>query len=81
MKAIRVHELGGPEVLRYEEVSDPEPGKHEALVRIEAAGVNFLDLYYRSGFHWGGHIAGRCRTFPGPKRREPWSLSVPKWRP
>jgi NADPH2:quinone reductase len=55
MKAVRVHEFGGPEVLRYEEVSDPTPQAGEVLVKIEAAGVNFLDIYYRSGFHWGGH--------------------------
>jgi NADPH:quinone reductase len=55
VKAIVVHELGGPEVLRYEECADPVPQPDEALVRIEAAGVNFLDIYYRDGFHWGGH--------------------------
>ncbi len=55
MKAVRVHELGGPEVLTYEEVPVPTPGAGQALIKIEAAGVNYLDLYYRSGFHWGGH--------------------------
>lgn len=65
MKAIRVHELGGPEVLRYEDVSDPEPAPGEALVRIEAAGVNFLDIYYRSGFHWGGHHGQDLPYIPG----------------
>ena len=55
MKAIRVHTLGEPEVLTYEDVPDPQSGPGEALVRIAAAGVNFLDIYYRSGFHWGGH--------------------------
>ena len=56
MKAIRVHTLGGPEVLTHEDTPDPRPGPGEALVRIAAAGVNFLDIYYRSGFHWGGWL-------------------------
>lgn len=65
MKAIRVHELGGPEVLTYEDVRDPEPGPGEALVRLQAAGVNFLDIYYRSGFHWGGHHGRDLPYIPG----------------
>ncbi len=65
MKAVRVHELGGPEVLRYEEISDPEPKANEALVKIAAAGVNFLDIYYRSGFHWGGHHRRELPYIPG----------------
>ncbi|TMI78274.1 MAG: quinone oxidoreductase [Bacillati bacterium ANGP1] len=50
MKAIRVHATGGPEVLRFEEVPTPTPGRGEALVKIEAAGVNFTDIYYRLGW-------------------------------
>jgi NADPH:quinone reductase len=65
MKAVRVHELGGPEVLRYEEISDPRRSAGEVLVRIEAAGVNFLDIYYRSGFHWGGHHQRPLPYTPG----------------
>lgn len=49
MHAIRVHETGGPEVLQYEEVATPEPGTGEARLRLEAIGVNFIDLYHRSG--------------------------------
>ena len=49
MKAIRATQAGGPEVLRVEEVPVPRPGQGEALVRIEAAGVNFIDVYFRSG--------------------------------
>jgi NADPH2:quinone reductase len=49
VKAIVVHHFGGPEVLQYEEVPDPEPKAGEALVSIEAAGVNFIDIYQRSG--------------------------------
>ncbi len=65
MKAVRVHELGGPEVLAYEEVSDPLPQSGEALVRIAAGGVNYLDIYYRSGFHWGGHHRRVLPYIPG----------------
>lgn len=49
MRAIRVHELGGPDVLRYEEVPHPEPGAGEALVEVSAAGVNYVDTYQRKG--------------------------------
>ncbi len=49
MRAIRVQEVGGPEVLRVEEVPSPEPGEGEVRVRIEAAGVNFIDIYVRTG--------------------------------
>jgi NADPH:quinone reductase-like Zn-dependent oxidoreductase len=49
MRAIVVHEIGGPEVLRLEDVPDPEPGEGEVLVQIEAAGVNHYDLSQRAG--------------------------------
>src|SRR5206468_11838203 len=49
MKAIRVHEFGGPEVMRLEDVPDPTPGAGDVLVRIRAAGVNPVDAYIRSG--------------------------------
>jgi NADPH2:quinone reductase len=49
MKAIRIHTQGGPEQMKLEEVPTPKPGKGEALVRVEAAGVNFIDIYQRSG--------------------------------
>ena len=51
MKAIRVHSPGGPEALRFEDVPDPEPSIGEAVVRIEAAGVNFIDVYHRTGLY------------------------------
>ena len=51
MHAIRIHEYGGPEVLRYEEVSASEPGAGEARVRIEAAGLNYIDVYHRTGLY------------------------------
>ncbi|HBO70319.1 MAG TPA: NADPH:quinone reductase [Deltaproteobacteria bacterium] len=49
MKAIRVHTFGGPEVMVPEEVPRPSPGEGQALVRVEAAGVNFIDIYQRLG--------------------------------
>ena len=49
MRAVRIHEDGGPEVLRYEEVPDPEPGPGEALVELRAAGLNHLDVWVRKG--------------------------------
>jgi len=51
MKAIRLHEHGGHELLRYEDVPDPLPGPMQALVAIEAAGVNFIDVYQRKGLY------------------------------
>lgn len=49
MKAVRVHATGGPEVLRLEEIPTPSPEPGEILIRVEAAGVNFIDLYQRAG--------------------------------
>ena len=49
MKAIRVHEFGGPEVLKLEDVPTPQPSAGQALVRIHAAGVNPYDTYMRAG--------------------------------
>jgi len=51
MKAIRVHAPGGPEVLRFEDIPDPVPAEGQALVRIEAVGVNFIDVYHRTGLY------------------------------
>jgi len=49
MKAVRVHAPGGPEVLKYEEVPEPVPGPLETLVKIDAAGVNYVDVQQRTG--------------------------------
>lgn len=62
MKAIRVHEHGGPEVLRLEEVPLPEPGEGEARVRVRFSGVNFIDVYRRTGFY---PVPGGLPAIPG----------------
>ena len=49
MKAIRVHEFGGPEVMKLEDVPDPQPGPGQVAVRVHAAGVNPVDAYVRTG--------------------------------
>ncbi len=49
MRAIRVHEFGGPEVLRLEELPDPQPGPNQVVIRVHAAGVNPVETYLRSG--------------------------------
>jgi NADPH:quinone reductase len=49
MRAVRIHETGGPEVLRVDQIDLPEPDDGEVLVRVDHAGLNFLDTYQRSG--------------------------------
>jgi NADPH2:quinone reductase len=49
VKAVRIHEDGGPDVLRYEDVPDPVPGPGEVLVSLRAAGLNHLDVWIRKG--------------------------------
>lgn len=49
MKAVRIHAFGGPEVLAYEDAPDPAAQPGEAVVKVDAAGVNFIDIYHRSG--------------------------------
>ena len=49
--AIRIHENGGPEVLRWEAVDIPDPGPGEAVVRQTASGLNFIDVYFRTGLY------------------------------
>lgn len=51
MKAIRIAQYGGAEVLRFEDVDAPEPGDGQVRVAIEAAGVNFIDTYHRTGLY------------------------------
>jgi NADPH:quinone reductase len=51
MKAVRVHQPGGPEALRYEDVAEPAARRGHATVAIEAAGVNYIDVYFRKGLY------------------------------
>ena len=69
MKAIRVHETGGPERLQLDDVPDPTPGAGELLIDVEAIGVNFLEIYQREGlyplsrpFTLGSEAAGVVRA-------------------
>ena len=49
MKAIQIREIGGPEVLKLAELAIPEPGPGQVLIRVEAIGVNFIEVYFRKG--------------------------------
>ncbi len=49
MKAVRIHQFGGPEVLTYEDIPDPQPRKDQVLVRVRACSVNHLDIWVRKG--------------------------------
>ncbi len=49
MKAVRIHTPGGPEVMRYEDVAEPTPKAGEAVIKVDAAGINYIDVYFRSG--------------------------------
>ncbi len=51
MRAIRIHQTGGPEVMRLEEVELPPPGKGEVRLRQHAIGINYMDVYQRTGFY------------------------------
>lgn len=76
MKGIRIYERGGPEVLRWEEIPTPKPGPGEALLKLAAVGLNFIDIYYREGqyetqlpFIPGLEAAGNVQAV-GPDVRE-----------
>ena len=67
MRAIQIAKTGGPEVLELVELARPEPTAGQALVKIQAAGINFIDTYLREGrypaplpFVPGQEAAGRC---------------------
>ncbi len=51
IKAIRIHSPGGPEVMKWEDVPRPEPGQGEALIKQDAVGLNYIDVYFRSGLY------------------------------
>src|SRR5579872_6466503 len=68
MKAVRIHEYGGPEVLKYEDVPRPEPGEGDVLVRVHAASVNPVDWKLRAGY-MKGFLDYKMPMIPG------WDLS------
>lgn len=49
MQAIQITQHGDADVLQLQKLPTPEPGPHEALIRIKAAGINFIDIYQRTG--------------------------------
>ena len=51
MRAISIHQPGGPEVMQHEEVELAPPGKGEVRLRQHASGINFIDIYHRTGFY------------------------------
>jgi NADPH2:quinone reductase len=51
MKAVRIHTAGGPEALKYEDVPEPTPKAGEAVVKVDAAGINYIDVYFRTGLY------------------------------
>ena len=51
MKAVRIHAAGGPEALKFEDVAEPTPKAGEAIVKVDAAGLNYIDVYQRSGLY------------------------------
>jgi NADPH2:quinone reductase len=76
MKAIRIHAAGGPEVMRLDEVPQPTPKAGEAVVKVDAAGLNYIDVYFRSGMYKAeypltlGLEAGGTVTAVGPNVSE-----------
>jgi NADPH2:quinone reductase len=76
MKAIRIHGAGGPEVMRFEDVTEPTPKAGEAVVKVDAAGLNYIDVYFRSGLYKAdypltlGLEAGGTVTAVGPNVSE-----------
>jgi NADPH2:quinone reductase len=76
MKAIRVHAAGGPEMMRLDDVAQPTPKAGEALVKVDAAGLNYIDVYFRSGQYKAeypltlGLEAGGTVTAVGPNVSE-----------
>ena len=76
MKAIRIHAAGGPEVMRLDDIPQPTPKAGEAVVKVDAAGLNYIDVYFRSGMYKAeypltlGLEAGGTVTAVGPNVTE-----------
>ena len=72
MKAVRIHAPGGPEALKYEDAPQPSPKAGEAVVKVDAAGLNYIDVYVRTGAYKGeypmtlGMEAGGTVSAVGP---------------
>ena len=69
MRAVRIHQTGGPEVLQVDEVPDPVPAADELLIDVEAIGINFIEIYQREGLYprplpcvMGAEAAGTVRS-------------------
>ena len=83
MHAIEVSDTGGPEVLGYNDVPQPEPGSGELLIKSEAIGVNFIDTYFRSGqyprplpFVLGSEVCGTVAAVgPEAGRASRWATA------
>ena len=76
MKAVRIHEFGGLEVLNWEDAPDPEPRAHQALIRVDAAGVNYADLMRRAGGYPGPDLPAALGWRP-PARWWPSATRLP----
>ena len=72
MRAIQMMEVGGPEVMKYVELPDPEPGPGQALIEIKAAGINYTDVYSRSG----ANHPRRCPPSPASRPQASCSSSA-----
>jgi len=75
MKAVRFHEFGGPEVLKYEDVPEPKIRKDQVLIKVKACALNHLDLWIRKGLPGpklphinGSDVAGDVARFRRPHR-------------
>ncbi len=64
MKALRIHEFGGVDVLRWEEVDQPKPRAHQVLIKVDSAGVNYADVMRRQGGHSGGALPTTLEVWP-----------------
>ena len=95
MKAIQVLKTGGPEALTLVDIPVPKPKANEAVVKISAAGVNFIDIYFREGryptqapFVPGQEASGVVTDVGGEVKSftltvqlsPPWHLAQPPWR-
>ena len=84
MKAIQVKETGGPEKLQLVDIPEPQPGPKDALVKIAASGVNFIDVYFRIGLYKADlpvtFWAWRRQVWSRPwERRSPRSGRATAW--